>query len=333
MVNDRSNGIGSGSCGLASATGGWCFNKFAKNDTPGASQVMTDAPDDPFQWLRTGERNTGETAIWGRAIGMWGSTDGDAKNRGSEFDTKGAIAGIDHVFSPVFMAGAAAQYTTTDVSYKGAANKADIGSFEVGGYMAWGDARLYLNANASVIFHDIEVKRFSAGGAAHGNYDGLTLSAYAEGGKIFETEDGMRIQPLVALSFAHLDTDPYSERGQANIKLDVNGSTFDSLKGMLGVRVGFPIPLESGRKIVPEARLVLAHEFMDDQSSFTASIQNQPPVLKLIQGERFSRDTVIAGAGISVPLSEDTTLFVDYDASLNPDITTHTVSVGLRARW
>ncbi len=329
MVSDRSNGLGSGSCGLAGD--GWCFNKFAANE-PGATQVMTDAPpQDPFAWLRTGVRKEGETAVWGRAIGAFGETDGYAGSLGTEFRTGGAIAGIDHVFSPTMMAGLAAQWTTTDVDFNGRPDNAQVDSFEAGAYMSYGDTRLYLNANASVIWHDIEVSRFTPSGNAFGSYDGLTYSAFAEVGKTFETQD-MRIQPFLALSYSHLETNDYSETGTGT-KLNISGSEFDSLKSMVGARVGFPIDLDSGRKMVPEFRLAWAHEFMDDQASFVATVQGQPPVPSVVRGEKFSRDTLVVGGGITVPLSDSTSVFVDYDGGLNNDITTHTVSAGIRVTW
>jgi outer membrane autotransporter protein len=90
--------------------------------------------------------------------------------------------------------------------------------------------------------------------------------------------------------------------------------------------------MQSGRKLVP-ARVVWAHEFLDDQSSFLATIQGGLPTPSLIVGEEYSRDTIIVGTGVTAPLSDATTLFIDYDAGLNDDITTHTVSAGFRTRW
>jgi hypothetical protein len=333
MVNDRSNGIGSGSCGLAGASGGWCFNQFAQNG-PGAGQVMTDASpgEDPFAWLRTGVRRVGETAVWGRAVGVWGETDGDAGSSGTDFDVVGGIVGVDHVFSPVLLAGVAGQWTTSDVEFNGLPDNAEIDSMEVGAYMSYGDTRLYLNANASFIWHDIEVNRFGIGTQAFGDYDGTTVSGYVEAGKIFETQSGFRIQPLVALSYAHLETDGYSETGTGTL-LNVFDSDFDTLKSNVGARFAYPITMQSGRKLVPEARVVWAHEFLDDQSSFLATIQGGLPTPSLIVGEEYSRDTLILGTGLTAPLSDATTLFVDYDAGLNDDITTHTLSAGFRTRW
>jgi Autotransporter beta-domain len=332
MVNDRSNGIGSGSCGLAGD--GWCLNRFAANE-PGATQVMTDATpgDDPFNWLRTGVRKVGETAAWGRVVGVWGETDGSATVGGTDFRVGGVIVGVDHVFTQDLLAGVAAQWTTSDVDFDGRPDNAEIDSFEIGAYASYGDARLYVNANTSFIWHDFEVNRFVGGNTAVGDYDGTTFSAYAEVGKIFETYDGLRIQPLAAVSIAHLETSAYSETGTALTKLDVYESEFESLKSNIGARFAYPIQMESGRKWVPEARIVWAHEFLDDQSSFLADAQGGPVVPQRVFGEKISRDTLVLGTGVTVPLSADATAFVDYDAGLNADVTSHTLSVGLRMKW
>lgn len=332
-IADRTNGIGSGGCGLAGP--GWCFNRFAQNEV-GATQVMTDATpgEDPFGWLRTGVRRVGETAVWGRAVGVWGDTDGQvaAGIPGSDFSLSGGIVGIDHVFTTTLLAGVAAQWTTTDVDFDGRRDNAGVDSFEIGAYGSWGDTRLYLNANVSYIWHDFEIRRFDGPLFARGNYDGDTFSAYLEGGKIFETETGFRIQPIIAASYAHLETDAYSETGTAAL-LNVFAADVDSLKGMLGGRFAYPFAMQSGRKWVPEARLVWSHEFMDDHASHFVDVQGGPVIPTLVNGEEFSRDTLIAGLGLTAPLTDSTTAFVDYDAGLNDDVTTHTVSAGMRMKW
>jgi outer membrane autotransporter protein len=184
-------------CNLAG--GGSCLNRFAANET-GATQVMTDATPgtDPFDWLRTGTRRVGETATWGRMVGVRGGTDSKAGVGGMDFSLSGGIVGIDHVFDEDFLAGVAVQYTTDDLDFKGSVDDADIDSFEVGAYGSWGDTRLYLNTNVSYIWHDFNVRRIGAAGNSFGKYSGNTVSAYAEGGKIYESGD-VRIQPILAV--------------------------------------------------------------------------------------------------------------------------------------
>jgi outer membrane autotransporter protein len=293
---------------------------------------MTDATPgaDPFEWLRTGTRRVGETAAWGRMVGVWGGTDGEDGVGGMDFNLAGGIVGMDHVFTPVLLAGVALQFTTDDIDFADGPDNADIDSFEVGTYVAWGDTRLYLNASASFIWHDFDVRRFLPDGAAFGSYNGTTYSAYVEAGKIFETED-WRIQPLVALSFAHLETDAYNESGSSALLLAVDDAEFTSLKSMIGARFAHPIEWESGRKLVPELRAIWAHEFADDHSQFDAVLQGFGPIH--VEGQKYARDSLILGAGLTAPLSDEASIAIDYDAGLNTDIVTHTLSAGFRIKW
>jgi uncharacterized protein YhjY with autotransporter beta-barrel domain len=332
LVNDRVNGLGAVGCNLASSSGS-CFNRFAANET-GATQVMTDATpgQDPFDWLQTGTRRVGDTASWGRLVGVWGGTDSKAGVGGMDFALTGAIIGVDHVFTETILGGVAMQYTTDDLSFSGSSDDADIDSLEVGAYASFGDTRLYLNINTSFIWHDFNVQRRISDGGAFADYSGTTLSAYMELGRIFETED-MRIQPVLALSFADLDTDAYRETGFALAKLNVDGGAFTSLKSMIGSRFAFPIDLDSGRKVIPEARVVWTHEFADNQSSFLAALQTDPGNKFLVEGREYARDSLVLGAGVTAPISGEASLTLDYDASINPDITTHTLSAGVRVKW
>ena len=332
LVNDRLSGLGAVGCNLAGPGG--CLNRFASNETQ-ATQVMTDATpgSDPFDWLKTGTRRVGDTASWGRMVGVWGGTDSIAGVGGMDFNLTGGIVGVDHVISETLLAGVAVQFSTDDLNFKQSVDDASINSMEVGAYASYGDTRFYVNVNTSFIWHDFKVQRAMNAGGAFGSYNGTTLSAYVEAGRIFEYDD-FRIQPILAASFAHLQTDSYAEQGQALGLLAVNDADFTTFKGNLGARLALPFTLESGRKIVPEARVALAHEFADNQSSFWAKLKDAPASDPfLVKGRRYKRDSLVLGAGLSAPLSEDASVSLDYDASINPDIVSHTVSAGLRFTW
>lgn len=329
-VNDRLNSTGATSCVVAGAGG--CLTRFAQNAV-GGSQVMSDA-EDPFAWLRTGVRPDGQMSVWGRLIGVQGDNEGRGSSFGSDFTVTGGIAGVDYVFSQRFIAGVAAQWTTTDVDFKQRVDTADVQSFEFGGYFSYGDADFCVNGNASVILHQFDTYRFPFGGGAHASYEGMTVSAYVEAGKVFEF--GMlRVEPVAALSYAALDTDAYSETGTALLSLlNVEGASHESLKGVVGARVAYPLDiLESGRKIVPEARIMWAHEFMDDQAQFRAALQVLPDNPFNVRGQRFSRDSLLMGVGLNVPLTSRLVLYVDYDAAVSRDQSVQSVSLGMRLSW
>ena len=50
-------------------------------------------------------------------------------------------------------------------------------------------------------------------------------------------------------------------------------------------------------------------------------------------GIAFSRDAALIGAGLSLELSPDAKVFVDYDGSLGSRLQEHSVSGGLKVRF
>lgn len=326
-VNDRLNSTGATSCVVAGAGG--CLTRYAQNEAAG---TLSDA-EDPFAWLRTGVRPEGQFSFWGRLLGVQGDNRGRNGAAGSDFTVTGGIAGADYVVTQRMIVGAAAQWTTTDVDFKKRGDTADVQSLEVGGYFSYGDAEFCLNGNASIIFHDFDTYRFPFGGTAQGAYEGTTVSAYVEAGSVIEF-DALRIEPVLALSFAALDTDAYGETGSAVDLLLVEGASHRSLKSALGARFAYPIALlTSGRKIVPEARLMWAHEFLDDRSEFRTALSSLPNHSFTVVGQRFSRDSLLAGAGLNVPLSANAVLYADYDLSWSSDRVIQSVSLGARMSW
>ncbi|MEQ1756494.1 MAG: autotransporter outer membrane beta-barrel domain-containing protein [Micropepsaceae bacterium] len=336
MVGARIDSGRSTGCIVAGDIG--CFNRYAADTTAG-STVMTDAApgEDPFAWLKTGVRRTGTSAVWGRGVGVWGESDGKptAGAPGSRFNQKGAIIGADHAFSETFLAGVAGQFTDSDIKFPGHVDKVHVNSYEAGGYLSWGDTQGYLNGNFSYIWHNFDTSRLVLGSPVKGQFDGATVSAYLEMGKIFES-DNWRLQPIVALSLASLSTEGYAEHGTSPNRLVVRDSGFDSLKSILGGRFAYPIELSSGRRMVPEARVSWSHELMDNSAQFDARLFSFPEIPAsyfTTTGAKTERDAAILGAGLNAPVTDTAILYLDYDATLSTDQHAQTVSGGLRILW
>ena len=328
-VNDRLNSTGATSCVVAGEGG--CLTRYAANG-PGATDVLSDA-EDPFAWLDTGLRPEGQLSFWGRLIGVQGDNRGRGGAAGSDFTVTGGIAGADYVFTQRFIAGIAAQWTNTDVDFKRRADTADVQSFEIGGYFSYGDADFCINGNASIIFHDFDTYRFVFDKTAQGTYDGRTISAYLEAGKVFEL-GRFRLEPVAAVSFAALETDRYLETGTAGGNLlIVEDADHTSMKSYIGARFAYPFGLESGRKIVPETRVMWGHEFLDDQSLFVAALKSLPNNRFTVRGQEFARDSLLAGVGLNLPLSAHAAIYADYDVFLTRDQAIQSVSLGARVSW
>jgi outer membrane autotransporter protein len=85
--------------------------------------------------------------------------------------------------------------------------------------------------------------------------------------------------------------------------------------------------------LVPEVRVGWSHEFGDASQSLSASLVGVPGSNFSAAGIAFGRDTALVGAGMSLELSPDAKVFVDYDGKLSQHLQEHSISGGLRLRF
>lgn len=330
LVSERLNGNSSTGCKVGGPM--WCHNQYASSGAI-ASDAHSDL--DAFGWLTTGVRQTGATGGWGRIIGSWGTIDGDAGNRASETETYGAIVGVDHVFNPRLVLGAAAQYTATDIDNGRPQDTGEIENYQLGAYGSWGDTAFFINGNASAILHRNKTSREIVVGpttdVAHASYEGVSLSASLELGAIYNIED-FRLQPIGALSYVHQSTDGYTETGAGGLSLIADGRETDSLRTMLGARLARQFEL-GGARLVPEARAVWLHELLDTRQSIGVSFVDAPNTDFIITSRGGPADTFVLGTGLTAPIGDSTNLFVDYDGAFNSNSQTDSLAVGFRAIW
>jgi outer membrane autotransporter protein len=85
--------------------------------------------------------------------------------------------------------------------------------------------------------------------------------------------------------------------------------------------------------LIPELRLGWNHEFGDASQKITASLVGVPGSTFSATGIVFGRDTALIGGGLSMELSPDAKVFVDYDGKLGSRSQEHSISGGLRVRF
>ena len=95
----------------------------------------------------------------------------------------------------------------------------------------------------------------------------------------------------------------------------------------------FRIAIAGYGSLIPEARLGWNHEFLDAAQSLSASLIGVAGSGFSSTGIAFGRDTALVGAGLSLELSPDAKVFVDYDGKLGSRLQEHSVSGGLRVRF
>jgi subtilase-type serine protease len=123
------------------------------------------------------------------------------------------------------------------------------------------------------------------------------------------------------------------ESGAGAADLDFNGTNADSLTSSLGARASARIDTDSYGAFVPEAHAIWQHEYLDDRAKVGVAFTESPGGRFTIVSSRFGADTGLLGVGVSHDAGSNVTVFVNYDAQLQSNFTSHTISAGLRVKF
>ena len=134
------------------------------------------------------------------------------------------------------------------------------------------------------------------------------------------------------IGYVHAAIDSFNENGGFG-SLAVNGADGNSFQTTLGVRATTRFVMRDNAVLVPEVRVGWSHEFGDASQSLSASLVGVPGSSFSATGIAFGRDSALIGAGLSMELSAEAKVFVDYDGKLSQRFQEHSISGGLRVKF
>ena len=143
---------------------------------------------------------------------------------------------------------------------------------------------------------------------------------------------GFTLTPYAALDYVHANIGAFNETGGFGA-LSVNGADGNSFATTLGARATTRINWGEHAVLVPELRLGWSHEFLDASQTLSTSLVGVPGSSFSATGINFGRDAALVGAGLSMELSPDAKVFVDYDGKLSQRFQEHAISGGLRLKF
>lgn len=271
---------------------------------------------------------------WAQADGSFSSSDASGDDAGYDFDTYGATVGVNIDVSPNTVIGASfsASYGELDVD---SADKA-TGNNDA---MYYSFFARHQNERWVQMFiltygqNEMDMKRSVLGRTAKGDTSGTTLSAYYELGYTvgLNYEFTHILQPMVSLSLTSAKVDGYSESGTlGNAALDYDGDSY--VYGTLGIGAryqGVIFQNVHDRNAVVEARALITKDFGDTTDEAQVAFAGTHKNFK-VQGADTSGMGFELGAGISLPVEQNTTLFADADMTVRPDYTGFRANIGLR---
>ena len=205
-----------------------------------------------------------------------------------------------------------------------------------GAFASYGRNRYHVDASYSVASYDFftlrdtsfpgftEIER-----AVHG---GRASTAYL-GGALEVGYGAWQHGPIASLTYTDAKLDAFDELGGV-ARLSVGERDVHSLRSTLGWRAGREYTCHTAR-VSPDFRLRWAHEVARDSEPFlTAFAATGPGPFFAVPVASPERDSVFAGAGVTVNFENGNTLFAGYDADLGRNgIDTQAVRAGASVRF
>jgi outer membrane autotransporter protein len=264
-----------------------------------------------------------------KVYGTFVDQDTTTEQTGFSSNGVGMITGVDTDVNEWLTAGVMFGYNHDEIDYDLSRGEADVDSLRFGPYASASFGDLFVDASLTFGYHWNEVDRKVTVGAfretAKSDYDAWDLTLYGGVGYDIDLE-GWIVTPTASLQWTHYDQESFRESGAGAANLDVDSWQSDTIRQVLGVKLRKMFHCD-GLRIVPEAYLGWAHEYID-QDNVTANFvgQNTPFSFSVDTGDS---DALIFGAGTSVLLNETTSVYVRWDGQCGSETTANNVAVGM----
>jgi len=277
--------------------------------------------------------------IWFQGVGNFGDLNGDGNASGGSFTMSGFAGGLDYRVNQELLIGLAIGYTHDDINAGVDSSSAKVDAIQFGGYASYISGPWHFDGIISYGSLSTSTKRFAAADETllvmpKASYDGGIISLSAEGGYDFKLCQHVTFQPSLGVIYNHLDQDSFKEKNGGPLGLDVKSVTMDSFRSDVSLKLLGNWGKEDGVRFQPQVRAGWQHEFADRTASVDESFLGDSTGTKFnVRGVQLGTETFTLGAGVTVPFNKTISAFLNYDASLNDQLTSQTVSGGLSIGW
>ena len=276
--------------------------------------------------------------MWMEGTGSYAQLDTRGDESGYKLTTWGGTFGVDADLSDSFTMGAAFTANYGDLT----ASAADTADGHLDSYYAnlFGRYQSKRWAHTLILtggWNDAKLNRTVDYGAGsyrtQGNTNGWGMGAmYELTYDIYLNENRSSIlQPLFNASVVTTRMDGYRETGAGSMGLDVDKQELTTGTLALGGRwMGLVGSNIFGREALAELRVNAAQDLGDRRGEANVGLLGNPGLLQRVRGAKVGRTAVQIGAGLSVPVGTQGTVFVDGNADIRNGASSVNGSIGYR---
>jgi outer membrane autotransporter protein len=290
--------------------------------------------------------STGPLGVFVNGLGQFGSRDMTSTVNAFTFNNAGFIAGADYLFTPQLIAGLAFGYTRSSTNFDTSAVSAP-GQFLRGDllqgnlYATYYNDAFYLNgigliggSNNDSRRHIVlpnTVEGLPGDRIATGSYGSQVQGLSLSGGYSLPF-GALILTPTTRLLYQHLGVDAFSENGALGADLQYGSTSLNTFLSFLGAEAQYAISTPLG-VVSPLARFHWAHLYTPNNTAVSVAYSNDPRLLSsfVLPGAQASRNYFDLGVGLSLPLSRNSSGFINYDSILGLNHTTYnSFTAGIR---
>ena len=318
---------------LLDAISGASLSTLADSQRRGVQDVQSSLRNRIIQMGGTRDDESLGIQAWAQADSSLTSSDSGDEAVGYDYNTWGATVGANVDLSENVVVGMSfsAAYGELDVD---SADKAtgNNDAYYVNFFTRHQTGRWTQLLILTVGSNDMDLTRKVDTLTASGSTSGSSYSAYYELGYTLGLNEDFThvIQPMVSASITSAKVDGYKESGTiGNAALDYDGGSY--VYGSVGIGLRYQgVLFESvfERNGVLELRGQITQDFGDTTDEATVSMAGGKP--NSVYGTDTSGTGFNLGAGLSIPVQMQTTIFADADMTIRTDYTGFRATVGFR---
>ncbi len=283
------------------------------------ASVPTDTPEEPL-W-----------SLWGQGMGDW--LDRNAENGvvGYTLQAGGVVFGMDRQFGSRVRAGVAAGYDSGTLSWDDSANDGQIDGASLGVYGGMLLDGFHFDGSIGYTSLDNSADRriATATGTTRttSDFNSGVWEASLSGGYDFVL-GSVRLGPVVAIDYQHLDQDGFSERGDDDFAVRANDESAESLTSSLGLRLTGRVQRDNWL-VQPSATVDVAHQFQDDAMALTSHFVKYPGASFTVFSAEPADTMVRASLGLTAAYTENLVLSLQFSTTLADDQNAQLLTGGL----
>lgn len=252
-------------------------NRLWPDETPASSGLVTKAP---VKAVASGTADVVGGGVWGRVLGLTGSTSATGTGIGYDQDLWFAQAGVDGVLhedrNGALVLGVMGTYGTQSVDVAVSPHptlllprqgKIDTSGYGLGGNLTWlGTDGLYVDGVGQVTWYDSDLSATGFPALANGN-KGLGYALSLEAGRRYALSGGWTWVPQAQLIYSSVSFDDFFYLNPNGSAVGVSGGNGDSLLGRAGVRLEhLSRNAANGQRFQGYGIVNLTYEFLDGPS-------------------------------------------------------------------